>query len=142
MKQDYTRLWNASSADGFLSAPFSIKELSFAIKQINTGKVQGLDNIPPEFLRYCGPKSFAWLSKFFSACLKQQSIPKIWQKAFGVAFSKPHKSPDDSRSCRSVSLLRVPYKILERLLLARHDPVVDPQLPEEQAGFRQRHSTT
>ena len=35
----------------------------------------------------------------------------------------------------------VPFKLLERLLLARLEPVVDPQLPDEQAGFRHGRST-
>ena len=36
----------------------------------------------------------------------------------------------------------MPLKLLERLLLARLDPVIDPQLPPQQAGFRHGRSTT
>ena len=39
-------------------------------------------------------------------------------------------------SYRSISLLCVPYKILERLIYARVEPLIDPMLPKEQAGFR------
>ena len=35
----------------------------------------------------------------------------------------------------------VPFKILERLIHSRIDPVVDPPLPLEQAGFRRGRST-
>ena len=38
-------------------------------------------------------------------------------------------------------MLCVPYKILERLIYARVDPLVDPMLPKEQAGFRRGKST-
>ena len=41
-----------------------------------------------------------------------------------------------------ISLLCVPLKLLERLLLSRLDPVIDPQLPTEQAGFRHDRSIT
>ena len=34
-----------------------------------------------------------------------------------------------------------PYKILERLIHARIEPIVDPLLPREQAGFRRGRST-
>ena len=50
---------------------------------------------------------------------------------------KPNKSADDAKNYRPISLLCVPLKLLERLLLSRLDPVIDPQLPTEQAGFRQ-----
>jgi len=34
-----------------------------------------------------------------------------------------------------LSLLRIPFKILEKLIYARADPIIDPLLPQEQAGF-------
>ena len=39
------------------------------------------------------------------------------------------------------SLLCVPYKILERLIYARVEPLINPLLPKEQAGFRHGKST-
>ena len=38
-------------------------------------------------------------------------------------------------------MLCVPYKILERLIYTRIEPIVDPLLPGEQAGFRHGKST-
>ena len=131
VKQENSRLWRTPGVDGFLSASFSIKKLTSAINQVKSGEAQGTDNIPPEFLKHCGPKCLAWLKKFYSAFLSYQSIPKIWRKATVVAVSKPNKPIDDPRSYHPISLLCVPYKILEWFLLARIDPVVDPQLPEE-----------
>ena len=43
---------------------------------------------------------------------------------------------DDPRSYRTISLLCVPYKLLERLLLFGLELVVDSQLPTQQGGFR------
>ena len=40
-----------------------------------------------------------------------------------------------------MSLLCVPYKILERLIYARVESLVDPLLPKEQTGFRRGKST-
>jgi len=48
---------------------------------------------------------------------------------------------DDPRSYRQISLLCVPYKLLERLLLFRLEPLVDPQLPTQQGGFRRGRCT-
>ena len=58
-----------------------------------------------------------------------------------MTILKPDKSVGDPKSYRPISLLCVPYKVLERLLLARLNPVVDAQLSNEQARFRQGCST-
>ena len=38
MKQECSRLWSSPIADGFLSPPFNIKELSLAINQVTSGR--------------------------------------------------------------------------------------------------------
>ena len=58
-----------------------------------------------------------------------------------VAIPKPIKPVGDPKSYRPISLLCVPYKILERLIYARVEPLIDPLLPKEQAGFRRGKST-
>ena len=69
-------------------------------------------------------------------------LPKIWRRSEIIAILKPKKPADDAKSYRPISLLCVPLKLLERLMLARLDPVIDPQLPPQQAGFRHGRSTT
>ena len=58
-----------------------------------------------------------------------------------MAIPKTKKPVEGSKSYRSISLLCIPYKILERLIQARVEPIVDPLLPREQAGFRRGRST-
>ena len=83
----------------------------------------------------------SWLRDFLSSCLRQLKIPKIWRRALVVAIPKPAKPVGDPKSYRPISLLCVPYKILERLIYARVEPLIDPLLPKEQAGFRRGKST-
>ena len=141
VKQETSALWQAPGVDGFLSTPFSIGELTFALRQLKSGKAQGPDNIPPEFLIHSGPRCLEWLRDFYSNCLMNLAIPKIWRKATVIATLKPNKPIDDPKNYRPISLLCVPFKLLERLLLARLEPVIDPLLPDEQAGFRRGRST-
>ena len=108
---------NAPCVDGHLSGPFSSAELSIATSQLKCGKAHGPDNIPPEFLKHCSPKSLVWLRDFYSTCLTDLALPKIWRKSTVVALLKPYKPADDPKSYRPISLLCVPYKVLERLLL-------------------------
>ena len=58
-----------------------------------------------------------------------------------AAIPKPTKPVGDPKSYRPISLLYVPYKILERLIYTRVEPLIDLLLPKEQAGFRSGKST-
>ena len=53
-----------------------------------------------------------------------------------VTIPKPGKPVGDPKSYQPISLLCVLYKILERLIYTRIEPLIDPLLPKEQAGFR------
>ena len=67
---------------------------------------------------------------------------KVWRRADNFPVLKPNKSADDLNNYRPKSLLCMPLKLLERLLLSRLDPAIDPQLPTLHAGFRHGRSTT
>ena len=58
-----------------------------------------------------------------------------------VAIPKLTKPVGDPKSYRPISLLCIPYKILERLIYAHVEPLIDSLLPKEQAGFRHEKST-
>ena len=47
----------------------------------------------------------------------------------------------DPKSYTPISLLCIPFKILERLIYARIEPIIDLPLSQEQAGFRRGRST-
>ena len=58
-----------------------------------------------------------------------------------MAIIKPKNPADDPKTYRSISLLCVPLKVLERLLLTRLESIIEPSLPTTQAGFRSGRST-
>ena len=68
--------------------------------------------------------------------VRQLKISKVWRRALVVAIPKLSKPVEDPQSYRPISLLCVPYKILKRLICNCVEPIVDPLLPKEQAGFR------
>ena len=122
---------------GQMATPFTTSEVTATIKLWKGRKAQGPDNISPDLMMNCGKKYLKWVCKFYPFCLEHTVIPKIWHRATVVAILKPNKPADDPKSYRPISLLCVPYKILERLILAHINPVIEPQLPSKQAGFRQ-----
>ena len=121
---------------------FFFKWMLAAVSHLKSGKAQGPDHIAPEFIINCGTLMLNWLREFFSQCMHSLRLPKVWRRADIIAVLKPNKSADDAKNYRPISLLCLPLKLLERLLLSRLDPVIDPQLPPEQAGFRHGRSTT
>ena len=58
-----------------------------------------------------------------------------------VAIANPNKPLGNSKSYRPNSFLCVPFKVSERFICARREPIIDPHLPKEQAGFWPRRST-
>ena len=83
----------------------------------------------------------SWLRDFLSSCLRRLKTPKIWRRTLVVAIRKPEKPVGDPKSYRPITLLCVLYKILERFIYARVEPLIDPLLPKEQIGFRREKST-
>ena len=82
-----------------------------------------------------------WLNEFLNICYRHIRIPKQWRHASVTSLLKPRKPETSPRSYRPISLLCTTYKLLERILLTRIEPIADKLLPKEQAGFRKGCST-
>ena len=117
------------------------REFSAALHHLKSGKAPGPDSICPELLINAGPGLKFWLRGFLSSCLRQLKIPKVWRKALVVSIVKPSKPVEDPQSYHLIFLLCIPYKILEQMIYNLVEPIVDPLLPKEQAGFRHGKST-
>ena len=77
----------------------------------------------------------SWLNKFLFFCMCELKLPKIWRRALVVAIPKLNKTLEDPKRYRPISLLCVPFKILERLIDPCIKPIIDPLLSREQAEF-------
>ncbi|KAJ3595812.1 hypothetical protein NHX12_002226 [Muraenolepis orangiensis] len=111
------------------------------MSKLKPGKSPGRDNIHPEFVIHQSTTTSGWLCAFYTSCYQRLKLPKTWRRASVIALPKPNKPAEDPKSYRPISLLCVPFKILERMVHSRIEPVVDSQLPREQAGFRRGRST-
>ena len=120
---------------------FLQREFAAALQHLKPGKALGPGFICPELILHGGAALKSWLHDFLSSCLRQLKIPKIWRRALVVAIPKPRKPVGDPKSYQPISLLCVPYKILERLIYTCVEPLINPLLPKEQAGFRHGKST-
>ena len=99
-----------------------------------------MDSIFPEFILHARSAPKSWFYDFLNSCMRQLKIPKVWRRTLVVANPKSEKPLGDPKSYLPISLLCVPFKILERLIYARVETINDPLLPKEQAGFRHGRS--
>ena len=142
VSQELFDLWRATTQDVVnISDSFSQREFTTALQHLKPVKDSGPDSIFPELIIHAGVALKSRLRDFLSFCLLWLKIPKIRRRALVVAIPKPMKPVEDPKSYRLISLLCVPYKILERLIYACVETLIDPLLPKEQARFQRGKST-
>ncbi|VDP05624.1 unnamed protein product, partial [Schistosoma curassoni] len=121
--------------------PPTIEKISMAIRQIKSGKAAGADNIPAEAPKADVAATARILHILFSKIWDEEQVPKDWKE--GLLVKIPKKG--DLSNCdnyRSITLLSIPGKVFNRVLLDRMKDSVDAQLRDQQAGFRKDRSCT
>ena len=106
---------------------------------IKNGKAAGPHGIPAEALKGDVTTSVEMLYSLFEEIWEKEEIPAEWKEGYLI---KIPKKGDLSRcdNFRGITLLSVPGKVLNRIILERMKGEVDKTLREEQAGFRQDRS--
>jgi hypothetical protein len=81
----------------------------------------------------------------FQRLLTTGKLPKLFKQAKIIAILKPGKDGTDASHYRPISLLSVVYKILERLILQRIQPLIDAAVMARtshiEAGFERKLKT-
>ena len=124
-----------------LNMNFSVQEVHSAIRRLKLGKAPGPDGIHNEFLMQSGIAMMSWLTSFCNACYQNNRIPRMWHRANIIGLLKPGENETSPQSYRPIFLLCSTYKLMERLLLYRISPIINPLLSNDQASFRQARST-
>ena len=78
-------------------------------------------------------RSPGYVNSFFNACADSK-FPRSGEDACS-RNPKANKARGGPKSYQPLSLLSVPDKILERLICACVESLIDPLLPKGQAGF-------
>ncbi|VDO50889.1 unnamed protein product [Schistosoma margrebowiei] len=106
-----------------------------AIRQIKSGKAARPDNIPAEALKADVAATARILHILFIKIWDEEQVPTDWKE--GLLIKIPKKG--DLSNCdkyRVITLLSIPGKVFNRVLLNRMKNCVDAQLRDQQAGFR------
>lgn len=124
---------------------FTVKEVQEIINNnLNPKKSPGYDLISGKILKKLPRKGILFLTQLFNAVLRTGHFPLQWKVGQIIVIQKPGKPINDVKSYRPISLLPIVSKILEKLLLARLEPILIQQqvIPNHQFGFRPQHATT
>ena len=121
--------------------PPAREKIAKAAKQLHANKAAGPDAIPPEALKIDIDVSKDILYDLFVKIWKEEQFPKDWKE--GHLDKLPKKG--DLGNCnnnRGITLLSIPGKVFNRVILNRNEDAVDNTLRDEQAGFRKNRSCT
>ena len=102
-------------------------------------RAPGVDEIRPEMLKALGVEGLSWLTRLINIAWKSGAVLKEWQTGVVVPLFKK----GDQRVCanyRGITLLSLPGKYTLRCW--KGGSIVEPQIEEEQCGFRPGRGTT
>ena len=102
------------------------------------GKATGPDGIPPEVFKYTNLDDI--ILEFANQMLIQSKTPAQWFKCDIVPIPKSGNL-DEVGNYRGIALSSVIAKIINKMLLNRIQPYIDPLLRPNQNGFRSGRST-
>jgi hypothetical protein len=98
---------------------FSPKEVSQAITKIHDHKAPGYDLITGNILKQLPKKAIVLLTIIYNSMLRLSHFPVTWKFAQIIMIPNPGKPANEASSYRSISLLTIPSKIFEKLVLNR-----------------------
>ncbi|XP_063994275.1 uncharacterized protein LOC135171576 [Diachasmimorpha longicaudata] len=113
------------------------------LKKINNKKSAGLDGIPNTILKNIPNKLIKLYAIIFNKALNNMYFPQQWKLAKVIALHKKGKDGSDPSSYRPISLLPNISKICEIFIYNAilHHCNKNKIIPEQQFGFRHKHST-
>lgn len=129
-----------STPDSNLSRTFTILETTEALKEIKVGKAAGLTGVYPEFLRHLGSQAQLWLTQVYNDIERPGTLLTIFRQSKIVDILKSGKHGTLPEDYRTIILLSICYKLLERFVLNRIKPIAENCVPIERAGFRSNHT--
>ena len=110
------------------------------LAKLPAGKAPGHDGIPSKIYRCLADVIACPLSLIFKNSISKRTVPLAWKK--GVIIPIPKTKPASVDKLRYITLLPVPLKILEKLVLRSIWKKFDSAYGVEQHGFRPCASTT
>ena len=121
---------------------YMCRPLSYWCMVLKNNKAVCLDDMLCEQIKHLGHKAMVCLKEMMNNILVSKKFPKLWRKSKLIAILKPGKDSSLPKSYRPISLLCHMYKLHERMILNRLNPITEHTIIKEHAGFRAGKSCT
>ena len=121
----------------------TVKDVSKIIKNLQTGKATGPDNIPVVVLKRISPELSPILAKLFNRCIRAGCFPTSWKFSVVCPVYKNSGDRQSPSQYRPISLLCIISKIFESIInqqIMIHLSKTN-LLSDVQYGFRSARST-
>ncbi len=123
-KDQYNCLYDKSlendEKEDIIDTPFTLAEVSLAIKNLKSKKAAGLDHLQAEHLKLGGDCLALWLTNVFNSIIELEVVPDALKEGVIKPIYKGNgRDPLDTNSYRGITLTSVLSKTLEILLLGR-----------------------
>ena len=110
-------------------------EVKWALGSITTNKVSGGEGIPVELFQILKDDAVKVLHSICQPIWKTQQWPQDWKWSVFISILKKGKVKECSNYCITALMSHV-SKVMLKILQARLQQYVNPELPDVQAGFR------
>ncbi|VDP01155.1 unnamed protein product, partial [Schistosoma curassoni] len=114
--------------------PPTKEKIRMAIRQIKIGKSAGPNNIPAEALKSDTKVTTNMLHLLFKKIWEEEQVPMDWKEEHLIKIPKKGDLIK-YENYRGITLLSVPGKVFNRVLLNRMKDAVDAKLRDQQVGF-------
>ena len=115
-------------------------EVKWALKSITTNKAGGGDGIPVELFQILKDDAVKVLHSICQKIWKTQQWPQDWKRSVFIPIPKKGNAKECS-NYRTIARISHTSKVMLKILQARLQQYVNPELPNVQAGFRKGRGT-
>jgi len=120
----------------------TVEELETSMKGMKNDKAPGEDGLVVELLREGGVELHEKVLELLNECWRRKEVPENWGKTIIIPIYKQKGDTGECKNYRGISIMDHIAKLYERVLERRLRESIEPQLGEEQYGYRKGRSTT
>lgn len=134
---------NRLDTNNILTRKIEIEDVEKLIKKTKK-KAPGQSKISKAIMEKLTKKALQQITNIYNACLATGYFPTILKKAVIKFIPKENKSPTEPLNYRPISLLELPGKLLEKIILQKLNIFLATNniIKDRQHGFRPQRGTT
>ena len=115
-------------------------EVEWALGSITMNKTSGRNGIPAELFQMLKDDAVKVLHSICQQIWKTQQWPQDWKRSVFISIPKKGNTKECS-NYHTIALISHARKVMLKILQARFQQYVNPELPDVEAGFRKGRGT-